>query len=74
MTQSRVQAQTVTGESATLSNRTKGIITLIVVALYFIMPVDAIPDALVGLGQVDDIIVFAVGVATMLARFKSAKA
>ncbi|MBR3233993.1 MAG: DUF1232 domain-containing protein [Atopobiaceae bacterium] len=60
-------------ENTTLSSRTKGIITLAIVALYLVMPADVIPDALVGLGQVDDIIVFAVGVASMLARLKSAQ-
>lgn len=72
MTQSRVRMETATGENATLSNRAKGVIILVLVALYFILPVDAIPDVLVGLGQVDDIIVFAIGVATTLARFKVA--
>lgn len=56
-----------------LSNRTKGIVTLVIVALYLIFPADAIPDAVVGLGQIDDIIVFAVGVITMLARLKAPK-
>lgn len=60
--------------NSALSNRTKGIITLIVVALYFVLPVDAIPDALIGLGQLDDIIVFAVGIAAMLLRFRATKA
>ncbi|MBR2683259.1 MAG: DUF1232 domain-containing protein [Atopobiaceae bacterium] len=54
-----------------LSNRTKGIITLIVIALYLIIPADAVPDAMIGLGQIDDIIVFAVGVISMLARLKA---
>lgn len=56
-----------------LSNRTKGIITLVIVALYLVLPADLIPDAMVGLGQVDDAIVFAVGVITMLARLKAPK-
>jgi uncharacterized membrane protein YkvA (DUF1232 family) len=60
-------------ENTTLSNRTKGIITLAVIALYLVLPADVIPDAMVGLGQIDDIIVFAVGVASMLARLKAAK-
>ena len=73
MTQSRVRMETAKGENTALSNRAKGIITLILVAFYFILPVDAIPDVLVGLGQVDDIIVFAIGVATILARYKATK-
>lgn len=54
-----------------LSNRAKGIITLVIVALYLIFPADVIPDAMVGLGQVDDVIVFAVGVITLLSRLKA---
>jgi uncharacterized membrane protein YkvA (DUF1232 family) len=54
-----------------LSNRAKGIITLVIVALYLIFPADVIPDAMVGLGQVDDAIVFAVGVITLLSRLKA---
>ncbi|MBR3316683.1 MAG: DUF1232 domain-containing protein [Atopobiaceae bacterium] len=78
MTQSRgqqphVQTET-TKESKALSNRTKGIITLAVIALYLVFPADVIPDVMVGLGQIDDIIVFAVGVATILMRLKATKA
>ena len=57
-------------ENGALSNRTKGIITLAIIALYLVLPADIIPDAIVGLGQMDDIIVFAIGVASMLARLK----
>ena len=57
-------------ENGALSNRTKGIITLAIIALYLVLPADIIPDAMVGLGQMDDIIVFAIGVASMLARLK----
>jgi len=57
-----------------LSNRTKGIITLIVVAIYLILPTDVVPDAMVGLGQIDDIIVFALGVASMVARLRKSNA
>ena len=53
-------------EQTTLSNRTKGIITLIIVALYLILPTDAVPDAMIGLGQLDDLIVFALGVANVV--------
>lgn len=56
-----------------LSNRAKGIITLAVVAIYLLAPVDGIPDALVGLGQVDDAIVFATGVATILMRLRNSR-
>ena len=57
-------------EQSGLSNRTKGIITLIIVALYLIFPADVIPDAMVGLGQLDDLIVFALGVASVVARLR----
>ena len=57
-------------EQTTLSNRTKGIVTLIIVALYMLLPTDVIPDAMVGLGQLDDLIVFALGVASMVARLR----
>lgn len=60
-------------KSSGLSNRSKGIITLIVVAVYLIFPADAIPDALLGLGQLDDIIVFAIGVATTVARLHASR-
>lgn len=57
-------------EQSGLSNRAKGIITLVVVALYLIFPADVIPDAMVGLGQLDDLIVFALGVASVVARLR----
>ena len=57
-------------EQSGLSNRTKGIVTLIIVALYMLLPTDVIPDAMVGLGQLDDLIVFALGVASMVARLR----
>jgi uncharacterized membrane protein YkvA (DUF1232 family) len=57
-------------EQSSLSNRTKGIVTLIIVALYMLLPTDVIPDAMVGLGQLDDLIVFALGVASMVARLR----
>ena len=44
-----------------LSDRTKAIVVLVVVAAYAIFPADVIPDAMLGLGQLDDIIVFALG-------------
>lgn len=60
-------------ENGGLSNRTKGIITLVIVALYLIFPADVIPDTMVGLGQLDDAIVFALGVATTVARLRRSK-
>ncbi len=57
-------------EQSGLSNRTKGIVTLIIVALYMLLPTDVIPDAMVGLGQLDDLIVFALGVASIIARLR----
>lgn len=57
-------------EQSSLSNRTKGIVTLIIVALYMLLPTDVIPDAMVGLGQLDDLIVFALGVASIIARLR----
>lgn len=56
-----------------LSNKTKGIITLVLVGAYLLVPVDAIPDALVGLGQIDDAIVFATGVISILMRLRGPK-
>ena len=49
-----------------LSDRTKAIIILTIVAAYSILPIDVIPDAMLGLGQLDDIIVFALGVIAMM--------
>ena len=57
-------------EQSSLSNRTKGIVTLIIVALYMLLPTDVTPDAMVGLGQLDDLIVFALGVASMVAQLR----
>lgn len=57
-------------EQTTLSNRTKGIITLVIVALYLILPTDIVPDAMIGLGQLDDLIVFALGVANVVGRLR----
>ena len=57
-------------EQTTLSNRTKGIITLIIVALYLILTTDAVTDAMIGLGQLDDLIVFALGVANVVGRLR----
>ncbi len=57
-------------ENGGLSNRTKGIITLVIVGLYLIFPADVIPDAMAGLGQLDDLIVFALGVASVVSRLR----
>lgn len=54
------------GRKRGLSLRAKGIITLLVVAAYALFPADLVPDAMVGLGQVDDALVFAAGVASIL--------
>ena len=57
-------------ENGGLSNRTKGIITLVIVGLYLIFPADVIPDAMAGLGQLADLIVFALGVASVVSRLR----
>ena len=62
------------GAASALSNRTKGIITLVVVALYLSIPVDFIPDAMVGLGQLDDAIVFALGLLAILLKLRKPQA
>ena len=56
-----------------ISNRTKGIITLALVGVYLLWPVDIVPDVAVGLGQIDDAIVFAMGVTTILMRLRGPK-
>lgn len=53
-----------------LSDRTKAIVVLVVVAAYAIFPADAIPDAMLGLGQLDDIIVFALGVIVAVGKLR----
>lgn len=53
-----------------LSDRTKAIIVLVVVAAYAIFPADVIPDAMLGLGQLDDIIVFALGVIAAVGKLR----
>lgn len=58
-------------ESPNLSDRTKAIIVAIVVAAYAILPADVIPDAMLGLGQVDDIIVFALGVIAVVGKLRN---
>lgn len=49
-----------------LSLRAKGMITAALVILYLVVPFDVVPDAMVGLGQIDDAIVFATGVLGLL--------
>lgn len=44
--------------------------TLVIVGAYLLFPADAIPDVIVGLGQLDDAIVFAAGVITVLMRLR----
>ena len=44
------------------------------VALYLIIPVDFIPDAMVGLGQLDDAIVFALGLLAILLKLRKPQA
>ena len=43
---------------------------LVIVGLYLIFPADVIPDAMAGLGQLDDLIVFALGVASVVSRLR----
>ena len=59
-----------TNDGSKLSDRTKAIITLAVVAAYVLLPVDLIPDAMVGLGQVDDAIVFAMGMIMAVGKLR----
>ena len=56
-----------------ISGRTKGIITLVLIALYLIVPTDVVPDAIVGLGQIDDAVVFATGVISILMRLRGSR-
>lgn len=56
-----------------LSNKAKGVITLALVGAYLLWPADAIPDVAVGLGQLDDAIVFATGVISILMRLRGSK-
>ena len=53
-----------------LSDRTKAIVVLVVVAAYAIFPADVFPDAMLGLGQLDDIIVFALGVIVAVGKLR----
>ena len=53
-----------------LSDRTKAIVVLVGVAAYAIFPADVIPDAMLGLGQLDDIIVFALGVIVAVGKLR----
>ena len=46
----------------------------LMVALYLIIPVDFIPDAMVGLGQLDDAIVFALGLLAILLKLRKPQA
>ncbi len=48
--------------------RKSALIPLIILIIYWILPIDFIPDVIVGLGQLDDIIVTVISIATMLQR------
>lgn len=56
-----------------LSLRTKGMITAALVILYLVVPFDVVPDAMVGLGQIDDALVFATGVLGLLMTIRPRK-
>lgn len=56
-----------------LSAKAKGVITAVIVILYLLLPADVIPDAMLGLGQIDDAIVFAVGLIGILSRLMGPK-
>lgn len=47
-----------------------GLIVLIIAIVYLILPVDVIPDILVGLGQIDDAIMLGISILTMVHQHK----
>lgn len=56
------------------SKKVSAVLFLVFAIAYLVFPIDLIPDALVGLGQVDDAIVFVLSVANMAKTFKPNKA
>lgn len=56
-----------------LSNALKAGVALVVAIAYFLFPADLIPDVAIGLGQVDDIAVCALGVVTILSQLRPRK-
>ena len=55
------------------SKKVSAVLFLVFAIAYLVLPIDLIPDALVGLGQVDDAIVFFLSVANMAKTFKPNK-
>lgn len=56
-----------------LSKIAKGFITAAIVIAYILVPVDVVPDVLVGIGQVDDAIVLAAGIISAIAWMRGDK-
>ncbi len=47
-----------------------GFVFLFIAVAYFFLPVDLIPDIMVGLGQIDDAIMLGVSILTMIHQHK----
>ena len=55
-----------------MENKKYLIIAIIVSVVYFVLPIDLIPDFIVGLGQIDDIMVAVISFAMAINKMRSA--
>ncbi|MBM6988019.1 MAG: DUF1232 domain-containing protein [Parafannyhessea sp.] len=54
-----------------MKNGTANIVTLVVVAIYLLAPIDVVSDAIPVIGQLDDTLVAVAALMTTMARLKS---
>lgn len=59
------------GRDIRMKNGTANIVTLVVVAIYLLAPIDVVSDAIPVIGQLDDTLVAVAALMTTMARLKS---